>query len=330
MSPDKPPCLFLGPRHADTEAARELKRRILRPTAREAGLQVWFEQGRSAAGNGWQEQLEHALTEQATAFAVYVGSRGVINWVDREVRVGLSRATGAQAIPFIPILGGPAVESAALPPFAQQFQGVRDPLGKDGELARLVKAALSRAETRNVILTTDPFVGLRAMTEAEADRFFGRDDEINEVVEQLRTHRLLAIVAESGSGKSSLVRAGVVPAFRGGALEDLSRQRPDDRTWHVVVMRPGSNPLEGLRRARDPAERSDSPARRPPGCAGTPFLIRAQSRHALRCDLPVASTQTLLVVDQFEGADPDAGGGPRAVHRLPARAAARPTASACC
>ena len=291
MPSEKPPCLFLSHSGADTEAARELKRRILAsPTAKEAGLRVWFDKDDLEAGSGWQEQLEHALTEQATAFAVYVGSRGVINWVDREVRVGLSRATGTKAIPFIPILGGPAVESAALPPFAQQFQGVRDPLGNEDQLARLIKAALSRAETKSVVLTSDPFIGLSAMMEPWADRFFGRDDEIKEVVDRLRTHRLLAIVAESGSGKSSLVRAGVVPAFRGGALEDLSRQRPDDRTWHVVVMRPGSSPLDGLRHAvTETAQRLGRRARRPPGCAGascSPIRANPPMRCAATCRSP--------------------------------------------
>jgi TIR domain len=277
MPPDKAPCLFLSHAGSDTEAARELKRRILAsPTAREAELRVWFDKDDLEAGTGWQEQLERALTREATAFAVYVGSRGVINWVDREVRVGLSRATGVNAIPFIPIIGGPAVEVAALPPFAQQFQGVRDPLGNETELAHLIKAALSRHETRSVVLTTDPFVGLRAMTEAEADRFFGRDDEIEEVVDRLRTHRLLAIVAESGSGKSSLVRAGVVPAFRGGALEDLSRQRPDDRTWHVVVCAaPSPRPPSGW----------VSRARRPPVCAGA-------SRSRIRVNPPMRCAAT--------------------------------------
>ena len=179
---------------------------------------------------------------------------------------------------------------------------MRDPLGNEEQLARLIKAALSRAETKSVVLTSDPFIGLSAMMEPWADRFFGRDDEIKEVVDKLRTHRLLAIVAESGSGKSSLVRAGVVPAFRGGALEDLSRQRPDDRTWHVVVMRPGSSPLDGLRHAvTETAQRLGLSGEATAGLRRRiVFSDPGESAYALRCDLPVAATQTLLVVDQFE------------------------------
>ena len=61
------------------------------------------------------------------------------------------------------------------------------------------------------------------------DRFFGRDAEVEGLVEKFRKHRIVAIVADSGTGKSSLAEAGFAPAFRGGALADSSRSEPDDR-----------------------------------------------------------------------------------------------------
>jgi hypothetical protein len=63
----------------------------------------------------------------------------------------------------------------------------------------------------------------------------------------LRANRLVAIVADSGSGKSSLAPAGLIPRIRGGALEETSREAPDERAWQVVVMRPGADPVENLR-----------------------------------------------------------------------------------
>ncbi len=100
------PCLFLSHSGADTEA-RELRRRILAsPAARDAGLKVWSDKDENdlVPGKEWQNQLELVLTKKATAFADYVGSKGVINWVEREVRLALSRATGENDLPFIPIL----------------------------------------------------------------------------------------------------------------------------------------------------------------------------------------------------------------------------------
>lgn len=211
------PLLFISHSGADTEAAKTLRARLLAaPTAKEAGLQVWLDVapgGLEPGAVGWQEQLEEAL-QACTAFCVYIGSKGIVNWVDREVRVALDRATGPDAIPFIPISATADLDWALLPPFVRQFQGVTDPLRDDGALADLIKAATG-AGAGPVALTEEPFVGLRAMEESEADRFFGRDREIAELCELVRRSPITAVVADSGAGKSSLVRAGLIPAFRG-------------------------------------------------------------------------------------------------------------------
>lgn len=237
--------LFLSHSGADTESAVELKRRILAtPAAREAELEVWLDKDDLSAGTpGWQPQLEEAIG-RATAFCVYVGSGGVTNWVEREVRLGLSRATGDGAIPFIPVLAAGA-RSATLPPFARQHQAVRDPLADPEALAGLIAAALGGARTP--ILIEEPYVGLRSMDEADAHVFFGREEEVADLVARLRRHPIVAVVADSGAGKSSLVRAGLVPAFRGGALLPETQSQPEGIGRHVVVMRPGGDPREGLK-----------------------------------------------------------------------------------
>jgi hypothetical protein len=298
-----PPCLFLSHSGADTDAARALKRRLLdSPDARAAGLRVWFDKDDLAAGAGWHAQIEKAISEEATAFAVHVGAKGVVNWVESEVRLGLSRANGAPDYPFIPVLAKECSGSAALPPFARQYQGVRDPLNDPEEFAKLLRAVLRRSPDEPAIALDSPFVSLKAMTEADADRFFGRNKEIAELIALLKQHRLIAIVADSGAGKSSLAQAGLVPAFRGGALSDTAGREPDDRLWHVVVMRSRREPVEGLRRGvTDAAERLGRSANQ---CAALRKRIDAadpsETAYAIRCDLPVGKTETLLIVDQFE------------------------------
>ena len=141
------------------------------------------------------------------------------------------------------------------------------------------------------------------MREEEADRFFGRAKEIADLGEKFRRHRIVAIVADSGTGKSSLAEAGFAPAFRGGALADLARSEPDDRVWHVVTMRPGPNPEEGLRSGViAAAEKLD---RTPDECEGlrerTVVADPSKTAYALKCNLrPAEKTATLLIVDQFE------------------------------
>ena len=300
--PNASPVLFLSHSGADTDAARELKRRLLEsPDARAARLRVWFDKDDLAAGTGWQVQLEQAITEHATAFAVHIGARGVVNWVESEVRLALSRATGAN-YPFIPILSAECASTAALPPFARQYQGVRDPLNNPEEFAKLLRAVLGRAPGEQAVVLENPFVGLKSMTETDADRFFGRNQEIGELVDKLKSHRLIAVVADSGAGKSSLAQAGLIPAFRGGKLSELAGREPDDRLWHVVVMRPGRDPIEGLKRGvTEAAERLGRSAEQ---CAGLRKRVDltdpSEAAYAIRCDLPVGKTETLLIVDQFE------------------------------
>src|SRR5262245_14239889 len=145
------PCLFLSHSGADTEAARELKRRLLDSLdARAAGLRVWFDKDDLAAGAGWQAQIEKAISEEATAFAVHVGGKGVVNWVESEVRLGLSRAIGAPDYPFIPILTKEC-SGSALPHFARQYQGVHDPLNDPEEFAKLLRAVLRRSPGQKAI-----------------------------------------------------------------------------------------------------------------------------------------------------------------------------------
>ena len=59
----------------------------------------------------------------------------------------------------------------------------------------------------------NPFPGLRPFMEEEADLFFGRDRQSDELVHRLASRRFLAVVGTSGSGKSSLVRAGLLPSL---------------------------------------------------------------------------------------------------------------------
>ena len=91
----------------------------------------------------------------------------------------------------------------------------------------------------------NPFPGLRPF-EAEDDHvFFGREKEIDDLLRRLRLCRFLAIVGTSGSGKSSLVRAGLVPSLFSGFMVSAGS------SWRVAAMRPGENPIHQLAVALD-------------------------------------------------------------------------------
>ncbi|NET08106.1 MAG: ATP-binding protein [Symploca sp. SIO2B6] len=85
-----------------------------------------------------------------------------------------------------------------------------------------------------------PYPGMEPFTETDSDRFFGRDQEVEELIERLRLHPFISVVGPSGSGKSSLVLAGLIPALR------RSRRFGCDE-WLVYTMRPGETPLKTLK-----------------------------------------------------------------------------------
>ncbi len=299
------PVIFLSHSGADTDAARELKRRLENaPDARAAGLKVWFDKDDLRPGTSWSAQIAQAIQNEASAFVAYVGSGGVMNWVEAEVDLALSRAAADKQNPllFIPVLAAESAGSKGLPPFAKRYHGVRDPLGDGEELGKLLKAVLNADWDKSIRLIDEPFVGLRSMREQEADRFLGRTAEIEGLIEKFRRRRIVAIVADSGTGKSSLAEAGFAPAFRGGALADFSRDDPDDRVWHVVAMRPRANPDEGLRTGI--TEAAEKLGRSGDERAGLRRRVAvadpSETAFALQCDLPAKKTATLLIVDQFE------------------------------
>src|SRR5262249_16814322 len=86
----------------------------------------------------------------------------------------------------------------------------------------------------------NPYPGLRHFETEESHLFFGRDQQIAELVSRLERNRFVAVVGVSGSGKSSLVRAGLIPAL------ERSRVGEAGTRWRIVVTRPAGAPFERL------------------------------------------------------------------------------------
>jgi len=145
-----------------------------------------------------------------------------------------------------------------------------------------------------------PFKGLQFFDEHDADKFYGRELLTARLVGHLHTSRFLpVIVGASGSGKSSVVRAGVIPALkRGEPLADGSSPPAGSADWPIHVLTPTTQPLESLATAltRD-AESITATATLTEDLR----LDRRTLHFYARKLLARASAQRLLiVVDQFE------------------------------
>ncbi|HSP99646.1 MAG TPA: hypothetical protein VL049_20680, partial [Candidatus Dormibacteraeota bacterium] len=145
--------------------------------------------------------------------------------------------------------------------------------------------------------STAPYPGLRPFAREESDIFFGREELVDELLRRLARARFLAIVGVSGCGKSSLLRAGLIPALETGFLSAAGVR------WQIAEMRPGNRPMRRLAEALqaivpapEGAEVVDGAAfiedtlRRGPG-----GVFDVLTEHEFPADVNL-----LLVVDQFE------------------------------
>ena len=145
-------------------------------------------------------------------------------------------------------------------------------------------------------LPTNPFPGLRPFRSDEHHLFFGREEQTGALLQLLRTNRFLAVVGTSGSGKSSLVRAGMIAALYGGTMTQAGSN------WEVMILRPGGSPIENLARAfvesdlYDPADPSTLPRLLATLNRSRFGLVEAMKQSAVF----EPDTNLLVVVDQFE------------------------------
>ncbi|GFE11955.1 hypothetical protein Sgleb_75920 [Streptomyces glebosus] len=158
--------------------------------------------------------------------------------------------------------------------------------------------AAARADEHRVVeepATRCPYPGLASFGAEDADVFFGRTDLVKELSSSVECNPLTAVFGASGSGKSSLLRAGLLPKL--GSL------------WHTVTLTPGAHPAAALTHAVGRvigAQAGDGTA--PPG--GGPAALEALDREPERLELALSTwlsgrpeeERVLLVIDQFEEA----------------------------
>ena len=274
------------------------------------GISVFIDQENLGVGLNWFEALQQALG-RVRGVVVFLGPNGLGGWQRRESALALNRQTSEEKrgvlFPVIPVLlpGSQADDYSGfllLNTYADLRGGLDDPNTLDA-IERAVRGTAAAGEPAPPPGTAAicPYRGLNAFREEDAPLFFGRDRLVDEpeqgLLHKMLTCPLVAVVGASGSGKSSVVRAGLLPRLR--------REPPSRGTWDTVVFRPGKYPflnlaiaLEAVRNpeASDAARETDAAALVNSWSRGDlPIEVSlGRAREALRVD------RLLVAVDQFE------------------------------
>ncbi|MGE0026476.1 MAG: protein kinase [Thermoleophilia bacterium] len=225
----------------------------------------------------------------ARACLVLVGRAGLDGWA-RDALSAAREVTatdpafvlGTVLLPGAPDLLEPALAALASRP-AVDLRGEPDDPHAVSDVLRLLGAAPARHGTGSV--AGCPYRGLAAFGEEDAELFVGRERETAMLLAKLRGGRFLAVLGASGTGKSSLIRAGLLPALR--AAEPLTA---------VCTLTPGRGPAGSLAAALAPVLGARAPSAT--DVMDDPrSLDRAGERAA---DAPDAPRRLVVVVDQFE------------------------------
>jgi WD40 repeat protein len=305
--------VFLSHNSIDKPIVEELARRLT-----QAGIEPFLDKWNLIPGQPWQEALEEALSKSA-ACAVLIGGGPFGPWHHEEMRAALAhRISGSRGkFPVIPVLL-PETErphDRDLPMFLKRMTWVEFSKSLDDEAAlhRLVCGIRGLAPGpgpgQAVFAGECPYRGLEVFEEKDARFFFGREAQVDWLVSHRlapmagssRATRFLAVLGPSGSGKSSLALAGLVPALRAGKVEGSA-------TWPIAVFRPGYDPFENL--TFELSKLNDLAGSGPALLARTCEYLRVRSfaddsralhffaRYAF--DGAPAARRLIMLVDQFE------------------------------
>jgi formylglycine-generating enzyme required for sulfatase activity len=242
---------FLSYHSPDQTLAERLKSAL---EQRDRDFRVFFAPTSLRAGGLWSSQLAAEIAE-ATVFVLLVGARGVGRWQVLEYDEALDRQVQEPNFPVVLVL----LEGQQAPglPFLRRLHWVVTPdPASERSVAQLIDvAAGSGVRPGDLWRYTAPYRGLAAMEEKDAAYFFGRDDETVEVIRALEaaSDKLPLLLGNSGVGKSSLAKAGVLAALaRQGWAEHMADAAAwpsvfgESRRWCFLSMKPGTEPLRAL------------------------------------------------------------------------------------
>jgi ABC-type multidrug transport system fused ATPase/permease subunit len=195
------------------------------------GIRVFLDRWYLAAGQPWPQELERALAS-CGAVAVFLGAEGLGPWQQRERDLALDRQGREPGFPVIPVLlsrTDPALGFLKLNTWVDLSAGAADEAALGiltAAIRRQPLGPLALQQIAAVFAEVCPYRGLRPFREEDEPFFFGRATFTETLATTLARQSFVAVVGASGSGKSSVVRAGLIPRLRRGE---------DGRIWEAVI-----------------------------------------------------------------------------------------------
>lgn len=262
----------------------------------DAGLEVWVDWRQIQAGELWQDEIFRGIDRSEMLIFCLTPESVASDWCQREANK--AREQGKTIIPVMAASAMAQLEHSSLNWMLNihfiNFEGRYEEAFP--ELLRSLpgQRRLGAYDDLDPAKIVNPFKGLEAFQQTDAHLFFGREALIRKAlstIDKEKDARFLGVVGASGSGKSSLVRAGVIPEIREGTLQGSD-------TWPLVIFTPGHDPVQAMAQRLAPLREDIDAVQVEALLDAAPDNLSALVESILDPNDPRA--RLVLVVDQFE------------------------------
>lgn len=231
--------IFLSYNSRDRESVSAVRKEL-----GDRGLATFYDQNDLTPGRPWFDELEAAL-KKVQGVAVFLGKDGLGTIQKREMQFAIVRQAQTEQTEHGPFYVVPVLLPGADPDSVSSFLALntwvdlRSGIDNSEALAKLARTFRpDTSVTLDAPQATCPYRGLNVFREEDAQLYFGREAVSRELFDKVLQRNVVVLIGRSGSGKSSVAQAGLLPLLR--------RCVPPDDTWEAIICSPGSRPFHRL------------------------------------------------------------------------------------
>ncbi len=263
----------------------------------DAGLDVWIDFRQIHGGEMWENEIYRGLQRSEVLVVCLSPDAVASEWVQREVNT--AREQKKFIMPIMVVDAFDALKRTSAISWLEQVQYINFVDRYEEAFPELLLALPGKRRIGAFDDVPDeaipnPFKGLESFQQTDAAFFFGRENLIRKAIKNMQrtdNAHFLSVIGASGSGKSSLVRAGVIPQLRQGVIAGSEK-------WRLAIFTPGEHPVNALAVRLAPFLESQDANSIERALAESPRALVDITESILRGTSP--DVKLLLVIDQFE------------------------------